>query len=92
MKELAPSIITLCAFIIPVAVFVANLERFNSTDIVHAVLMAFICLSLGVVFAGAMITLTQIESQTLIAACVMLGSLTATMTRMVWRHKLNKSY
>lgn len=87
MNDLAPSVITLCAFILPAAVFVSNLQRFNGPDIVHAILMAFICLSLGVVFAGAMITLTQIESHTLIAACVMLGSLSATMTRMFWRRR-----
>lgn len=83
MENTFASIITLCAFALPAAVFVAHLKRFEALSVVHAMVMAFICLAVGLLFAGAMITLTKIESQTAMAACIMLGSMGATLFRVM---------
>ena len=89
MSDSASSIIILCAFILPVAVFVAHLERFEATALVHVFIMAFICLAVGILFAGMMITLTNMESQTLMAASVVLGSAIATGVRVLRLRKSN---
>lgn len=83
MENTFASIITLCAFALPAAIFVSHLKRFEPLSVVHSLVMAFICMAVGLLFAGAMITLTKIESQTAIAACIMLGSLGATMVRIM---------
>ncbi|NVK01664.1 MAG: hypothetical protein HWE12_08995 [Oceanospirillaceae bacterium] len=83
MENSLASIITLCAFALPAAVFIAHLKRFEALSVVHSLVMAFICLAIGLLFAGAMITLTKIESQTAMAACIMLGSMGATLVRVV---------
>lgn len=83
MQNTLASIITLCAFALPAALFISHLKRFEALSVVHSLVMAFICLAIGLLFAGGMITLTQIESQTAIAACIMLGSLGAALVRLM---------
>lgn len=83
MSDLTSSIIILCAFILPLAVFIAQLERFETSAIIHVVIMAFICLSIGILFAGVMITLTHLESQTMMAASVVVGSALAATARVI---------
>lgn len=81
MNDTASSIIILCAFILPAAVFTAHLPRFEAAALVNVFVMSFICLAVGMLFAGMMITLTHIESQNMMAASVVVGSALATAVR-----------
>ena len=83
MSNSASSIIILCAFVLPLAVFIAQLERFETTALIHVVIMSFICLSIGMLFAGMIITLTHMESETLMAASVVVGSALAATVRVI---------
>jgi len=83
MSNSTSSIIILCAFILPFAVFIAQLERFETTALIHVFIMSFICLSIGMLFAGMIITLTHMESETLMAASVVVGSALAATVRVI---------
>lgn len=91
MSDSASSIIILCAFVLPAAVFLAQLERFETTAVLHVFVMSFICLAIGMLFAGMMITLTHIESQTMMAASVVVGSALAATVRVIHIRKTRRS-
>lgn len=84
MDESIPSLIVLMAFIVPIAIFLRGTTRLSAAKMVHAVMMAVICLAMGLLLSAAVIKFVALESQLLIATLVLIGSVLASMIRILW--------
>lgn len=84
MDNTLASLITLTGLLIPGFIFIQQTPSRNAAGIIHALLMALICLFMGLLFSAAMITLAAIESQLLTSTLVLFGSLLAMLARLYW--------
>lgn len=84
MDSQLPSYITLLGFVVPAFVFVAKLSTRKIGHIVHALLMALLCLFVGFAISGAMISLFELTHALLSSALVVAGSLVAMTSRLIW--------
>lgn len=84
MDSQLPSYITLLGFLLPATVFIARLKTRTLGHIVHALLMAVLCLFVGLAISGATISLFDLSNALLSSAVVALGSLVAMASRLIW--------
>ena len=84
MDSQLPSYITLLGFIVPAQVFIIRLERYQAASIVHALLMALLCLFVGLLVSGASIKLLSLSNPILSSSMVVVGSVLATLARLIW--------
>ncbi len=84
MDSQLPSYITLLGFIVPAVIFIARLNRYQAATIVHALLMALLCLFVGFLASGAAIKLLSLSNPLLTSGLVVIGSGLATLARLIW--------
>lgn len=84
MNETLSSLLILSALVIPALIFMIRGPKLNAARTVHALMMAAICLFIGLLVSAAAITLIGVESQLTISVFVLAGSLIATASRLVW--------
>ncbi|NRP93971.1 MULTISPECIES: hypothetical protein [unclassified Marinobacterium] len=84
MDSQLPSYITLLGFVVPALVFIIRLDRYQAATIVHALLMALLCLFVGFLFSGAAIKLMSLSNPLLTSGMVVVGSGVATLARLIW--------
>lgn len=84
MDSQLPSYITLLGFILPAVLFIVRLERYQANTIVHALLMALLCLFVGFLVSGAGIKLLELSNPIVTSSLVVVGSGIAAISRLIW--------
>jgi len=84
MDNQLPSYITLLGFIVPDVLFIIRLDRYQAATIVHALLMALLCLFVGFLVSGAAIKLLNVSHPLITSGMVVVGSGMATLARLIW--------
>ncbi|CAI8242060.1 MAG: Uncharacterised protein [Marinobacterium sp. xm-d-530] len=84
MDSQLPSYITLLGFVLPAVIFITRLKRYQAATIVHALLMALLCLFVGFLASGAAIKLLSLSNPLLTSGVVVIGSGVATLARLIW--------
>ena len=84
MNQTLPSLLILLALLVPAVVFMMLGPKLNAARTVHALMMAAICLFLGLLVSAAAITFLALESQLAISGFVLVGSALATLVRVIW--------